>query len=79
MCGLSFAGRRGPVKYRFQTLYELDSLAVVNARDVGQCKNAFKVLMFPDTRVFQAETPKAKVKRINNHFTQSVYFFMSQV
>ena len=52
--------RRGPVKYRFQALYELDNLAVVNARDVGDCKNAFKVLMFPDTRMFMAETPKAK-------------------
>ena len=53
--------RRGPVKYAFRCLYELDSLAVVNVRDVGGCKNAFKVLMFPDTRVFQAENPKAKV------------------
>lgn len=49
------------MKYRFQTLYELDSLAVVNVRDVGNCKNAFKILMFPDTRMFQAENPKAKV------------------
>ena len=53
--------RRGPVKYKFQTLYELDSLAVVNARDVGPCKNAFKILMFPDTRMFQADNPKTKV------------------
>ncbi len=53
--------RRGPVKYSFQVLYELDSLAVVNARDVGGSKNAFKILMFPDTRMFQAENPKAKV------------------
>ncbi|ELU07335.1 hypothetical protein CAPTEDRAFT_141927 [Capitella teleta] len=52
--------RRGPVKYRLQCLYELDSLAVVNARDMGGVKNAFKILMFPDTRMFQAETPKAK-------------------
>ena len=49
------------MKYRFQTLYELDSLAVVNVRDAGNCKNAFKLLMFPDTRMFQAENPKAKV------------------
>ncbi len=59
---LWFAYRRGPVKYKFQTLYELDSLAVVNARDVGPCKNAFKILMFPDTRMFQADNPKTKVK-----------------
>ena len=49
------------MKYKFQTLYELDSLAVVNARDVGPCKNAFKILMFPDTRMFQADNPKTKV------------------
>ena len=54
--------RRGPVKYKFQSLYELDSLAVVNARDVGPCKNAFKILMFPDTRMFQADNPKTKVR-----------------
>lgn len=53
--------RRGPVKYKFLALYELDSLAVVNVRDVGPVKNAFKVLMFPDTRMYQAENPKAKV------------------
>lgn len=49
------------MKYRFQKLYELDSLAVVNIRDVGSIKNAFKILMFPDTRIFAAESPKAKV------------------
>lgn len=53
--------RRGPVKYKYQALYELDSLAVVNVKDVGPMKNAFKVLMFPDTRMYQAENPKAKV------------------
>ncbi|XP_019637716.1 PREDICTED: exocyst complex component 8-like isoform X1 [Branchiostoma belcheri] len=54
------ASRRGPVHYKFQALYELDSLAVVNIRDAGPMKNSFKVLMFPDCRVFQAESPKAK-------------------
>ena len=49
------------MKYKFQSLYELDSLAVVNARDVGPVKNAFKILMFPDTRMYQAESPKEKV------------------
>ena len=53
--------RRGPVKYRFESLCELDGLAVVNARDVGACKNAFRTLMFPDTRMFQAESIKEKV------------------
>ena len=68
--------RRGPVKYRFQTLYELDSLAVVNARDVGQCKNAFKILMFPDTRMFQAESQKAKVGQ--NHSFRCSYDITSK-
>lgn len=58
---LFISGRRGPVKYRFQTLYELDNLAVVNVKDTNVVKNAFKLLMFPDTRLFQAESPKAKV------------------
>lgn len=53
--------RKGPVKYKFQKLYELDSLAVVNVRDNVNIKNAFKILMFPDTRMFAAESPKAKV------------------
>ena len=53
--------RRGPVRYKFHTLYELDNLAVVNVKDTNVVKNAFKLLMFPDTRLFQAESPKAKV------------------
>ncbi|XP_071945087.1 exocyst complex component 8-like [Antedon mediterranea] len=52
--------RRGPVRFKFQTLYELDSLAVVNVRDVGPVKNAFRILMFPDQRMFQANGPKTK-------------------
>jgi len=53
--------RRGPVRYKFHTLYELDNLAVVNVKDTNIIKNAFKLLIFPDTRLFQAESPKAKV------------------
>jgi len=51
------------VRYKFHTLYELDNLAVVNVKDTNVVKNAFKLLMFPDTRLFQAESPKAKVSR----------------
>ena len=63
------------MKYKFQALYELDSLAVVNARDVANCKNAFKILMFPDSRMFQAENAKEKVRRewgalIHTHYTE---------
>ncbi|XP_041378442.1 exocyst complex component 8-like [Gigantopelta aegis] len=52
--------RRGPVRYRFQGLYELDSLAVVNVRDVGPEKNALKMLMFPETRIYQTDSTKSK-------------------
>lgn len=56
--------RRGPVRYRFQGLYELDSLAVVNVRDAGPNKNAFKILMFPDSKMYQADSSKSKVHRM---------------
>ncbi|XP_033642017.1 exocyst complex component 8-like isoform X2 [Asterias rubens] len=52
--------RRGPVRYKYQALYELDSLAVVNVRDVGPVKNAFKILMFPDQRIYRADNSKTK-------------------
>ena len=55
------SNRRGPVKYRFQALYELESLAIVNVRDIDSCKNAFKILMFPESKMFQAENIKEKV------------------
>lgn len=53
--------RRGPAKYKFQAQYELDSLAVVNVRDLGNVKHAFKLLAFPDSRVFQCSSNNAKV------------------
>ncbi|XP_070560701.1 exocyst complex component 8-like [Ptychodera flava] len=52
--------RRGPLQYKFQRLFELDNLAVVNARDVGPVKNAFKVLMFPEQHMYQCSSPKIK-------------------
>ncbi|XP_043209469.1 exocyst complex component 8-like [Amphibalanus amphitrite] len=52
--------RRGRVRYKFEALFALDSVAVVNMRDVGSLKNAFKLLMFPETRVFQCATQKIK-------------------
>nr|CAG4640667.1 EOG090X021B [Eulimnadia texana] len=45
--------RRGPMRYQYQALYELERLAVVNIRDLGPVKHAFKLMMFPDTRVLQ--------------------------
>ena len=64
-----FFCRRGPVRYRFQGLYELDSLAIVNVRDAGPIKNAFKILMFPDAKMYQADGTKAKVCLCLNFFT----------
>uniref|UniRef100_A0A2S2P2L2 Exocyst complex component 8 n=1 Tax=Schizaphis graminum TaxID=13262 RepID=A0A2S2P2L2_SCHGA len=45
------SSRRGPARYRFQSMYDLCNLAVVNIKDI---KNSFKLLAFPETRVFQA-------------------------
>ncbi|KAA0202246.1 hypothetical protein HAZT_HAZT004436 [Hyalella azteca] len=54
------ADRRGPVRYRFETLHLLDALVPVNVKDRGQATNAFKLLIFPDARAFQAPSPKIK-------------------
>ncbi|GLH13582.1 Exocyst complex component 8 [Gryllus bimaculatus] len=52
---------RGPVRYKFQTTYELGSLAVVNVRDLGGLGDSlFKLLAFPDTRVFRCSSAKLK-------------------
>jgi len=45
--------RRDSMRYQYQNLYELDGLAVINIRDLGPVKFAFKLMMFPDTRVLQ--------------------------
>lgn len=51
--------RRG--MYRYNALYPLDRLAVVNVKDNPPMKDMFKLLMFPESRIFQAEN--AKIKR----------------
>lgn len=50
------SNRRGPMRYKFITSYPISKLAVVNVRDLGTVKQAFKVLAFPDTRVFQCNS-----------------------
>jgi exocyst complex component 8 len=52
------------VRYKFQVQYPLDSLAVVNVRDLGNIKHAFKFLAFPDTRLFQCSSGTHKVLRV---------------
>ena len=54
-------------RFKFSYLYELDSLAVVNVRDLGGIKHAFKLLVFPDARLFQCANGDAKqVRRRGN-------------
>ncbi|XP_072934406.1 exocyst complex component 8 [Epargyreus clarus] len=50
------SNRRGPMRYKFQTSYPISTIAIVNVRDLGTVKQAFKVLAFPDTRVFQCNS-----------------------
>ncbi|CAH0556750.1 unnamed protein product [Brassicogethes aeneus] len=51
---------RGLMKYKFEVMYELGSLAVVNVRDLGDVKHAFKLLIFPETRIFQCSSNSNK-------------------
>merc|ERR1712141_341741 len=48
-------------RFKYSCLYELDSLAVVNVRDFGGIKYAFKLLVFPDARLFQCANSEAKL------------------
>ena len=48
--------RKGPVRYKFQALYELDNMAVVEMKDSDALKNAFKILMFPDSHLYQVHS-----------------------
>ena len=60
MIGSLIKKRRGPVRYRFQALYELDSMAVVDVKDSELVNSAFKILMFPDSHLYQAENVVSK-------------------
>ncbi|XP_074626269.1 exocyst complex component 8-like [Acropora palmata] len=52
--------RRGPVRYKFLCLFELENVAVVNMTSAEGLKNAFKVLLFPETHVYQADNKQLK-------------------
>lgn len=52
------------MRYQYQALYQLESLAVINIRDLGPVKYAFKLMMFPDTRVLQCANADDKVKKL---------------
>ncbi|XP_063773753.1 exocyst complex component 8 [Pseudophryne corroboree] len=53
-----FPNRRNAFKY--DALHNLDDLAVVNVKENPPMKDMFKILMFPESRIFQAENAKIK-------------------
>ena len=54
------AKRKGPIKYHFQALYELDNLAIVDVKDTEKMKHLFQIRMFPDSHMFQADSEVTK-------------------
>ena len=60
-------------RFKYNCFYELDSLAVVNVRDLGGIKHTFKLLVFPESRLFQCANAEAKkvrfILRLSSHFT----------
>lgn len=56
----SIVKRKGPVKYLFQALYELENMAIVDVKDTDTLKFSFKILMFPDSHLYQAENEEDK-------------------
>ncbi|KRT82943.1 hypothetical protein AMK59_3910 [Oryctes borbonicus] len=45
---------------KFDIYYDLGSIAVVNIRDLGNVKHAFKLLAYPDSRIFQCKSSTVK-------------------
>ncbi len=60
MTAVPVSKRKGPVKYKFQSLYELDNMAIVDIKDCESLTMAFKILMFPDSHLYQTETEEDK-------------------
>lgn len=58
---LPVSSKIGALRYKMQAVYDLKSLAVVNIRDLGTVKLAFKLLAFPDMKVFQCSSAISKV------------------
>lgn len=56
-------------------MYDLCNLAVVNIKDI---KNSFKLLAFPDTRVFQAPNTGLKVSYFQCIYNKIIIFFFFQ-
>ncbi|EEB12116.1 exocyst complex component, putative [Pediculus humanus corporis] len=62
--------RRGPAKYKMYVVYNLNSMAVVNVRDLKTIERAFKILAYPDTRLFQCSSIESK-KEWLDHLDQA--------
>lgn len=60
MTAASIFKRRGPVKFRFQALFELENMAIVDVKDTDSLQFSFKILMFPDSHLYQAESEEDK-------------------
>ena len=54
--------RRGPVRYQLSAVYPVSAMAVVNVRDLGGIKNAWKLLAGADVRLFQCTDAETKKK-----------------
>jgi len=54
--------RRGPVRYKLSSVYPVSTIAVVNVRDLAGVKNAWKLLVSPDARLFQCTDADSKKK-----------------
>ncbi|KAK3748476.1 hypothetical protein QZH41_017556, partial [Actinostola sp. cb2023] len=62
----SIPNRRGPVRYKFQSLFELENIAVVNVKNSEGVKDAFKILLFPETHIYQTESSQLKSEWLTN-------------
>lgn len=54
--------RLGPMRYRLDSFFPLESLAVVNVKDSASASNAFKLLVFPEHKLFSCENARVKRK-----------------
>ncbi|CAG0917923.1 unnamed protein product [Notodromas monacha] len=67
---------RGPIRFRIQTSYPIDTVAFVNVRELGGVKLAFKVLTPTSSRTFQCldiDTKKQWLESFDNLRKQLVW------
>ena len=57
--------RKGPIRYKYHTLMELDNMAVLSVLDTDFRKNTFRILLFPVSRTFRAASGAAKSQWIH--------------